>query len=365
MTILPTSLVTSLKPSPVMSLVKLSLDEWVTMTVTKTMDPRKRDSFVCEDEPMPLRDVFGQEKPLHRDALLDHHIPNAEVPSNFANSLELYGSFPEYDSIPFAVPQCLPPPPTPTLLLPPTPLLLPSSPFKFQRGHKKNKTHKKSNLKAKLNTYRAYPALRQAIEARESNHHENIELIRTSYYDKRETDLSNLMKILELQPQQLVCSSESLDVERRKLSEKEVDIGRCHRDSLELYAQSSANLCRSQSEKFSCIFTLTADIVSQEEDNTNPFLAFQLHCRFAPHLINLTRAIVMPHMTMSTFSPSTDSIGYYRNIVQDLQLKLFESEWTQLKGERNEYEFADLPWTLPSSPDCEFIKFDSNEDNGW
>ncbi|KAF9503697.1 hypothetical protein BS47DRAFT_1369345 [Hydnum rufescens UP504] len=350
--------------------------------VTKTMDPRKRDSFVCEDEPMPLCDVFGQEKPLHHDALLDHRIPNTEVPSNFANSLELYGSFPEYDSIPFAVPQCLPPPPMPTLLLPPTPLLLPSSPFEFQRGHKKNKTHKKSNPKAKLNTYHAYPALRQAIEARESNHHKNIESIHTSYYDKRETDLSDLMKILELlhcmldsqefeitsinkAAAALVCSSESLDVERRKLSEKEVDIGRHHRDSLELYAQSSANLCHSQSEKFSHIFTLAADIVSQEEDNTNPFLAFQLHCRFAPHLINLTRAIVMPHMTMSTFSPSTDSIGYYCNIIQDLQLKLFESEWTQLKGERNEYEFADLPWTLPSSPDCKFVKFDSNEDNGW
>ncbi|KAF9508813.1 hypothetical protein BS47DRAFT_1397427 [Hydnum rufescens UP504] len=67
---------------------------------------------------------------------------------------------------------------------------------------------------------------------------------------------------------------------------------------------------------------------------------------------------------MSTFSPSMDSIGYYRNIVQDLQLKLFESKWTQLKGERNKYEFTDLPWTLPSSPDCEFVKFDSNEDNG-
>ncbi|KAF9510251.1 hypothetical protein BS47DRAFT_1396175 [Hydnum rufescens UP504] len=269
---------------------------------------------------MPLCDMFGQEKPLHHDTLLDHCISDAEVLSNFANLLELYGSFPEYDSIPFTVPQCLPPPPTPTLLLPPTPLLLPSSPFEFQRGHKKNKTHKKSNLKAKLNTYRTYPALHQAIKARESNHCKNIESIHTSYYDKY---------------------------------------------SLELYAQSSANLCRSQSEKFSHIFMLTADIVSQEEDNTNPFLAFQLHHRFAPHLINLTRAIIMPHMTMSTFSPSTDSIGYYHNIVQDLQLKLFESEWTQLKGERNEYEFPDLPWTLPSSPNCKFIKFDLNEDNGW
>ncbi|KAF9516219.1 hypothetical protein BS47DRAFT_1390998 [Hydnum rufescens UP504] len=148
---------------------------------------------------------------------------------NFANSLELYGSFPEYDSIPFAVPQCLPPP-MPTLLLPPTPLLLPSSPFEFQRGHKKNKTHKKSNLKAKLNTYRTYPALCQAIEA---------------HAKATTTDLSDLMKILELlhcmldaqefeitsinkAAAALVCSSESLDVEHRKLSEKEVDIGRHH-----------------------------------------------------------------------------------------------------------------------------------------
>jgi hypothetical protein len=53
-----TSATLSFDSTPVTSLSELSLDEWVTMTTMKTMDPRKRESCVLKDEPMPFRDLF-------------------------------------------------------------------------------------------------------------------------------------------------------------------------------------------------------------------------------------------------------------------------------------------------------------------
>jgi hypothetical protein len=70
-----TSTTLSFDSTPVTSLLELSLDEWVTMvqnlcstfkrpllniqkTVTKTMDPHKREACILKDEPMPFRDLF-------------------------------------------------------------------------------------------------------------------------------------------------------------------------------------------------------------------------------------------------------------------------------------------------------------------
>ncbi|KAF9510736.1 hypothetical protein BS47DRAFT_1395709 [Hydnum rufescens UP504] len=273
---IPATISTFLAPPP--SLTKLSLNEWVSVTMTKTLDPRKKDSFMYKDEQMPFGGATSL-KSAAREKPNDHKAS----PAFLADTLELYGSFPEYVSPPHAIPR---PPPF------------------------------------------SDPALRQAMEARKANHRNHIESIRVNYYDKCESDVEDITKILSLLHRTLdsckfeimaminaaaalTCQTHSLNEQRRKLMETESETVKNHKDSVDLYTKAMAGQGQSQVDKFSRIFTLAADIVSQEETSSNPFFAFKLHRRFAPHLLGLARAIAQPHSSISAFTPDSESIACY------------------------------------------------------
>ncbi|KAF9516220.1 hypothetical protein BS47DRAFT_1390999 [Hydnum rufescens UP504] len=263
------------------SLTKLSLNEWVSIMTTKTLNPHKRDLFMYKDKQMPFGGAMSlksaaQEKPNNHKA----------SPAFLADTLELYGSFPEYGS-PHAIPR--PPPSSPT------PVLHTPSSFSLNPPHsrKNSKPHKKLS-KIKLSSYHAYPALHQAMEARKANHRNHVESIHVNYYDKRESDIEDIMKILSLLHRTLdscefeitaminatavlTCQTHSLNEQCWKLKETESETIKNHKDSVDLYAKAMAGQGQSQVDKFSRIFTLAADIVSQEETSSNPFFAFKLH----------------------------------------------------------------------------------------
>ncbi|KAF9502594.1 hypothetical protein BS47DRAFT_1370159 [Hydnum rufescens UP504] len=121
---------------------------------------------------------------------------------------------------------------------------------------------------------------------------------------------------------------------------------------------------QSQVDKFSWIFTLAADIVSQEETSSNPFFAFKLHRRFTPHLLGLAWAIAQPHSSISAFTPDSESIVCYSRVVQGLQLKLYDHEWSELKDDINKYEYADLLWSQMVQELCGDPSLE-HEDDGW
>ncbi|KAF9506283.1 hypothetical protein BS47DRAFT_1399629 [Hydnum rufescens UP504] len=277
---IPMTISTFLAPPP--SLTKLSLNEWVSIMTTKTLDPRKKDPFMYKDEQMPFGGVMSL-KSAAREKPNDHKAS----PTFLADTLELYSSFPEYGSPPNAIPR--PPPSSLTLVL--------HAPSSFSldppHSHKNSKPHKKP-LKIKLSSYHAYPALHQAMEAHEANHHNHVESIHINYYNKHKSDVEDITKIISLLHRTLdshefkimamidtaaalTCQTHSLDEQHRKLKETESETVKNHKDSVDLYAKAIAGQGQSQVDKFSQIFTLAADIVSQEETSSNPFFTFKLH----------------------------------------------------------------------------------------
>jgi hypothetical protein len=294
---------------------------------------------------------------------------------SFTDSLKLHGTYPEYSSLPAAVPRPLQSSPVSILCDPPT------ISFDIPHPHKNSKSHKKLHVpKVKLNSYCAYPALRQAMEVRKVTHRSHVESIRTNYYDKCESDVEDITKILSLlhhtlntrkfkiaamnnATTTLTCQTWALDKQLQKLKETEYNTIRNHENSVNLYAKALAGQGQSQVDKFSRIFTLATDIVSQEEDSLNPFFAFKLHRCFTPHLLGLAWAVTQPHSSISAFTPDSESIARYSQVVQGLQLKLYDHEWMELKDDINEYEYADLPWSqsilvLCGDPSLE-------QDDGW
>jgi hypothetical protein len=257
---------------------------------------------------------------------------------SFADSLKLHGTYPKYSSHLAAVPR--PPQSSPVSILcnPPT------ISFDIPCPCKNSKSHKKSHVpKAKLNSYHAYPAFHQALETHEVTHHNHVKSIHTNYYDKGELDVEDITRILSLLHHTLnvhkfkivamnnamttlTCQTQALDEQLQTLKETKYNTIRNHKNSVNLYAKVLAGQCQSQVDKFSCIFTLTADIVSQEEDSSNLFFTFKLHQCFVPHLLGLTWAISQPYSSISTFTPNSESIAWYSQVVQGLQLKLYDHE---------------------------------------
>ncbi|KAF9506290.1 hypothetical protein BS47DRAFT_1399638 [Hydnum rufescens UP504] len=264
---IPVTISTFLAPPP--SLTKLSLNEWVSVMTTKTLDPHKKDPFMYKDEQMP----FGGATSLKSTAREKPNNHKAS-PAFLVDTLELYGSFPEYGSPPNAIPQ-----PPPSSL---TPVLHAPSSFSLNPPHsrKNSKPHKKPS-KIKLSSYHAYPALCQAMEAREANHCNHVESIHVNYYDKCESDIEDIMKILSLLHHTL--------------------------DSHE--------------------FEITA-------------------------MIDATAALTC----------QTHSLD--EQLVQGLQLKLYDHEWLELKDDINEYEYADLPWSQTVQELCGDLSLE-HEDDGW
>ncbi|KAF9503696.1 hypothetical protein BS47DRAFT_1402160 [Hydnum rufescens UP504] len=181
------------------------------------------------------------------------------------------------------------------------------------------------------------------MEACKANHCNHVKSIRINYYDKCELDIEDIMKILSL----LHCTLDSHEFEITAMIDAAAALT-CQTHSLDeqfdLYAKAMAGQGQSQVDKFSWIFTLAADIVSQEETSSNPFFAFKLHRRFTPHLLGLAWAIAQPHSSISAFTPDSESIVCYSRVVQGLQLKLYDHEWSELKDDINKYEYADLLW---------------------
>ncbi|KAF9504763.1 hypothetical protein BS47DRAFT_1368552 [Hydnum rufescens UP504] len=219
------------------------------------------------------------------------------------------------------------------------------------------------------------------MEAHEANHRNHVESIHVNYYDKRESDVEDITKILSLLHRTLdsrefeitamidaaaalTCQTHSLDEQHRKLKETESETVKNHKDSVDLYTKAMAGQGQSQVDKFSRIFTLAADIMSQEETSSNPFFAFKLHRRFAPHLLGLAWAIAQPHSSISAFTLDSELIACYSQVVQGLQLKLYDHEWSELKDDINEYEYADLPWSQMVQELCGDPLLE-HEDDGW
>jgi hypothetical protein len=218
------------------------------------------------------------------------------------------------------------------------------------------------------------------MEAHEATHHSHVESVHTNYYDKCELDVEDIMKILSLlhhtlnacefkivamnnAATALTCQTQALDEQLQKLKETEYNTIRNHENSINLYAKVLAGQGQSQVDKFSCIFTLAMDIVSQEEDSLNPFFTFKLHRCFVPHLLGLAWAVAQPHSSISAFTPNSESIVQYSQVVQRLQLKLYDHEWTELKDDINKYEYADLLWSQSVSVLCGDLSLE--QDDGW
>ncbi|KAF9502604.1 hypothetical protein BS47DRAFT_1403406 [Hydnum rufescens UP504] len=159
---IPTTISTFLAPPP--SLTKLSLNEWYPLR-DQALDPRKKDSFMYKDEQMP----FGGATRIHS---VIRFLPRVRISSSCYPFDHSFFSDPGFTR---------------------------SSSFSLDPPHsrKNSKPHKKPS-KIKLSSYRAYPALRQAMEAREANHRNHVESIRVNYYDKRKSDVEDITKILSL-----------------------------------------------------------------------------------------------------------------------------------------------------------------------
>jgi hypothetical protein len=82
-----------------------------------------------------------------------------------------------------------------------------------------------------------------------------------------------------------------------------------------------------------------------------------------PHLLGLAWAVAQPHSSISAFTPDSKSIAQYSQVVQGLQLKLYDHEWMELKDNINEYEYADLPWSQSVSVLCGDPSLE--QDDGW
>ncbi|KAF9510192.1 hypothetical protein BS47DRAFT_1396195 [Hydnum rufescens UP504] len=104
--------------------------------------------------------------------------------------------------------------------------------------------------------------------------------------------------------------------------------------------------------------------MSQEETSSNPFFTFKLHQQFAPHLLGLAWAITQPHSSISAFTPNSESIPCYSQVVQGLQLKLYDHKWSELKDNINKYEYADLLWSQMVQELCGDLSLE-REDDGW
>ncbi|KAF9514893.1 hypothetical protein BS47DRAFT_1391993 [Hydnum rufescens UP504] len=272
---IPMTISTFLTPPP--SLTKLSLNEWVSVMTTKTLDPCKRDSFMYKDKQMPFGGAMSL-KSTAREKPNDHKAS----PAFLVDTLELYGSFPD--------------------------------------------------------SYHAYLALRQAMEACKANHCNHVESICVNYYDKRKLDIEDIMKILSLLHRTLsshkfeimamidtvaalTCQTHSLDEQCRKLKETESETVKNHKDSVDLYAKAMAGQGQSQ-------------------------------------------AIAQPHSSISAFTPDSESIACYSQVVQGLQLKLYDHEWSELKDDINKYEYTDLPWSQTVQELCGDPSLE-HEDDGW
>ena len=140
------------------------------------------------------------------------------------------------------------------------------------------------------------------MDAHKTNHCEYVKSICVNYYDKCESDLEDLMKILTLLHHMLdscetkitamnnttatlIATSESLDSQCQKIREMEDNIHTKHKDSTNAYAHTLVSECKMQAEKVSHIFILITDIVSLEEGVSNPFSTFKLHHCLVPHLL--------------------------------------------------------------------------------
>ncbi|KAF9513846.1 hypothetical protein BS47DRAFT_1392898 [Hydnum rufescens UP504] len=94
---------------------------------------------------------------------------------------------------------------------------------------------------------------------------------------------------------------------------------------------------QSQVDKFSRIFTLAADIVSQEEPH--PILSLPSNFIDDLRLICWDSPGLSPNLTL---------LSLLLHRILSLQLKLYDHEWSELKDDINEYEYADLPWSKRS-----------------
>ncbi|KAF9517898.1 hypothetical protein BS47DRAFT_1389353 [Hydnum rufescens UP504] len=130
------------------------------------------------------------------------------------------------------------------------------------------------------------------MEACEANHRNHVESITSTITTSaNQEDITKILSLLHRTLDScefkimamidaaavLTCQTHSLDEQCRKLKEMESETIKNHKDLVNLYAKAMAGQGQSQVDKFSQIFTLAADIVSQEETSSNPFFAFKLH----------------------------------------------------------------------------------------
>ncbi|KAF9507957.1 hypothetical protein BS47DRAFT_1366272 [Hydnum rufescens UP504] len=124
---------------------------------------------------------------------------------------------------------------------------------------------------------------------------------------------------------------------------------------------SSQQIELTQSDKFSHIFSLTMDIVRQEELYSLIY-AFHLHHHFARRLTNLLDVFADGSRFMSPLKCQPYTIEKYTRTVQEIQTKLRDKEWALLKLDPHPFKLMDISGRNPISPPISPMQEEEEDD---
>ncbi|KAF9505223.1 hypothetical protein BS47DRAFT_1400584 [Hydnum rufescens UP504] len=142
-------------------------------------------------------------------------------------------------------------------------------------------------------------------------------------------------------------------------------INACNEESIHLYSYalaSSQQIELTQSDKFSHIFSLAADIIRQEEELYSPIYTFHLHHCFARCLTNLLDVFADGSHFVSPLKCQPYAIEKYTRMVQEIQTKLCDKEWALLKLDPHPFELMDISGCNPISPPILPMQEEEEED---
>jgi hypothetical protein len=273
----------------------------------------------------------------------------------------------------------------------------PRTPILPSRKNTRTNSDKSSPLRPNKNSnsYRAWPAYRQAIADRDQNAASKLKEIQDEHEKERKVDNEQISYLTQRlnraithfqvssnflsRSDQLTVYQTNLDERAQQLDERAERIeGRTTclhdkqnmdnwRDHVMLDAHGTNP---DQAERLSRVFVQLTEILRHECNLSSPFFAFQLHRRMAKPLFKLMTALATPDNSSNMVVATDSAIRYYKLFVRELQELLYDDERSQFESTYAPFETDNVPQNPRPLPpydplDDNFSDDSSSEHGEW